>query len=217
MNKMITLSLIITLLVVFSACAMAQETVTQQPAKAGTAAELDSGIVLRIIGAPKEEPTGSYDLKTGNFSADVSKFDGAYIWIAYDDIVVTGKAVVYNKQDKYLLVTGDVRVEQEDFILTGDKVEYYTELEKMIGSGNLEAKTNDAVVWANQMIYLKKEERVDFIENVTVETADAKLSGEHLMMFRATNMVEFKGSYDVSLEVGGSEPEASEPESQATE
>lgn len=41
MNKMITLSLIITLLVVFSACAMAQETVTQQPAKAGTAAELD--------------------------------------------------------------------------------------------------------------------------------------------------------------------------------
>ena len=150
MNRPILLAAVILLLVVCSAFAMAQEAAQGQPGAEGTPAEQESRIHLTTVGVPDGlvDVTGRYDLKNNIFMGDVSEIDGAYFIITYDDVIITGTVIEHRKQDNYLLVTGNVRIEQKDLILVGDKVEIYTELEQIFAYGNLEVETNDAFVRA---------------------------------------------------------------------
>lgn len=165
----------------------------------GVAAENNSAdsemIDFEIVGVPPGMNASSFDLKTEIFKANVTEFPDAYVRIIYDDIIVIGQTVEFQRQNNYLLVTGDVKVEQEDMVLTADQIEYYTDLDKMIGTGNLEVVISDATIWSDHMIYLNNEDKIDFTENVIVETKDAKLYGEHFVMYTETEQMEFIGSF----------------------
>lgn len=202
--KRTSLVIAIILLAAFTFCAAAQEADVEQPAAAKPAEQSDR-VMIETVDVPLEF-TGSFNWETGEFTADVSEYEGAYIQITFKDVVVIGQAVVHRQKENYLLVTGNVRVEQKDFVLICDQVEYYTELEKLIGTGNVKVKTDDINASSDEMIYLQKEEQVDFIGNVAAETKDATIYGEHLIVLRPTNSIRFNGWFRV--ETKESEPAA---------
>lgn len=148
-----------------------------------------------IIGVPSDQVAGEYDLKTEIFAADVSEFEGAYVQITYDDLVITGKMVTWYRGNDYLVVIGDARVVQDDLVLTSDKIEYYGDREELVATNNVEAITEDAVVTSQLLEYNRGADRAEFKQNVIVEVTDGRLYGEHFVMLIEAEEMQFIGSF----------------------
>ncbi len=155
---------------------------------------------LELVGVPANQIAGGYNTKTGLFEADLRNFDGAYVKITYDDMVITGQVLEWQTKDDYLQVRVEAFLKQDNMEIESDLIEYYSDDERMIATGNVSVNTDDANIKAASMIYLREQDRAEFLDNVVVSVDDGVFQGEHFVMYIDKEVMQFYGAFQAEFQ-----------------